>query len=112
MEPPVPVYMNFMFFNVTNPEEMKMGEKPIVNEVGPYVYREVRKKKHVTEVDGELLRYATYMEYHFDDQKSAESGCTFQGLPCSSEDKVNVINPILLAAGGLLSELPEDLTVK
>ena len=112
MEPPVPVYMNFMFFNVTNPDDMKNGSKPIVNEIGPYVYKEVRKKQHVTEVDRELLHYATYMEYHFDSQKSSESGCTFRGSPCSDEDKINVINPILLAAGGMLSDLPDDLTVK
>ena len=101
-----------MFFNVTNPEEMKTGAKPIVNEIGHYVYRLVRKRKHITEVDRDLLQYATYEEYHFDSQKTYDSGCKFKGLQCSSDDKINTINPFLMIIGGLLSELPDDLTLK
>lgn len=43
-KPPIPVYSQFYFFNVTNPEEILKGEKPRLEEVGPYTYREVRDK--------------------------------------------------------------------
>ena len=105
-------YSKFMFFNVTNQEEMKSGAKPIVDEIGPYVYKLVRKRKHITEVDRDLLQYANYDEYHFDSQKTYESGCRIEGLPCTLEDKINTINPFLMIIGGLLSELPDELTLK
>ncbi|XP_040822665.1 lysosome membrane protein 2 isoform X2 [Ochotona curzoniae] len=38
-KPPLPVYTQFYFFNVTNPEEILRGEKPLLEEVGPYTYR-------------------------------------------------------------------------
>uniref|UniRef100_A0A2K6GNS2 Scavenger receptor class B member 2 n=1 Tax=Propithecus coquereli TaxID=379532 RepID=A0A2K6GNS2_PROCO len=39
-KPPVPVYTQFYFFNVTNPEEILRGETPRLEEVGPYTYSE------------------------------------------------------------------------
>nr|XP_020461709.1 lysosome membrane protein 2-like [Monopterus albus] len=36
--PPAPVYMQFYFFNLTNPAEMLAGERPAVVEIGPYTY--------------------------------------------------------------------------
>ncbi|KAM9677527.1 lysosome membrane protein 2 [Trichechus inunguis] len=46
-KPPLPVYTQFYFFNVTNPEEILEGETPLVTEVGPYTYRELRDKANV-----------------------------------------------------------------
>uniref|UniRef100_A0A2K5JDE8 Scavenger receptor class B member 2 n=1 Tax=Colobus angolensis palliatus TaxID=336983 RepID=A0A2K5JDE8_COLAP len=46
-KPPLPVYTQFYFFNVTNPEEILRGETPRVEEVGPYTYRELRNKANV-----------------------------------------------------------------
>ncbi len=64
--PPVPVYMKFYFFAVDNPDEVSAGERPNVTEVGPYVYRETRRKEDLLTVDNDKLYYSTYMEYHFD----------------------------------------------
>lgn len=36
---PVPFFMSVYFFNVLNPAEILKGEKPMVEQRGPYVYR-------------------------------------------------------------------------
>lgn len=36
---PVPFYMSVYFFHVLNPKEILQGEKPMVEQRGPYVYR-------------------------------------------------------------------------
>ncbi|XP_045329656.1 lysosome membrane protein 2 [Leopardus geoffroyi] len=46
-KPPLPVYAQFYFFNVTNPEEILRGETPRLEEVGPYTYRELRNKADI-----------------------------------------------------------------
>uniref|UniRef100_A0A8C5XTP6 Scavenger receptor class B member 2 n=1 Tax=Microcebus murinus TaxID=30608 RepID=A0A8C5XTP6_MICMU len=46
-KPPLPVYTQFYFFNVTNPEEVLRGEAPRLEEVGPYTYRELRNKANI-----------------------------------------------------------------
>ncbi|KAM9331139.1 lysosome membrane protein 2 [Gastrophryne carolinensis] len=52
--PPPPIFMKFYFFNVTNPQEVLSGEKPVVDEIGPYVYREYQTKEDI-----EFLRNGT-----------------------------------------------------
>uniref|UniRef100_H3C430 Scavenger receptor class B, member 2c n=1 Tax=Tetraodon nigroviridis TaxID=99883 RepID=H3C430_TETNG len=47
-DPPAQIYMQFYFFNVTNPLEVLDGERPAVVEVGPYTYREYRPMEEVT----------------------------------------------------------------
>ncbi|XP_006885364.1 PREDICTED: lysosome membrane protein 2 isoform X1 [Elephantulus edwardii] len=46
-KPPLPVYTQFYFFNVTNPAEILNGEIPQVIEVGPYTYRQLRNKANI-----------------------------------------------------------------
>ncbi|CAL8281508.1 unnamed protein product [Gadus morhua 'NCC'] len=45
--PPPPVYMQFYFFNLTNPLEVLDGDRPAVIERGPYTYREYRPMEEV-----------------------------------------------------------------
>lgn len=53
--PPPPVYMQFFFFNVTNGDEILAGEKPVLNQVGPYTYREYRYKDNVSMVENDTM---------------------------------------------------------
>lgn len=44
----MPLLLKFYVFNLTNPDELKEGYKPIVNEIGPYVWREFHEKQNIT----------------------------------------------------------------
>ncbi|MCI4386874.1 hypothetical protein PGIGA_G00067780 [Pangasianodon gigas] len=52
-DPPPPVYMQFYFFNLTNPEEVLSGDRPAVIELGPYTYREYRPMEGVNFMDND-----------------------------------------------------------
>ena len=50
--PPVDAYLTAYAFNLTNPEEVVMGGKPILQEVGPFVYKAVTVKDSLDIVNG------------------------------------------------------------
>ncbi|KAI2804845.1 hypothetical protein BLOT_003833 [Blomia tropicalis] len=35
----IPIYTKFYLFNITNPDQMLKGKKPVLEEIGPYVFR-------------------------------------------------------------------------
>lgn len=41
----VPIYLSLHLFNITNPAEFGNGSRAVVEQVGPYVYREYRRKE-------------------------------------------------------------------
>lgn len=47
-EPDIPLYNYIYIFNITNPDEMAAGEKPILEELGPYVYKQKWRKENIT----------------------------------------------------------------
>ncbi|KAM8938671.1 lysosome membrane protein 2 [Pelodytes ibericus] len=71
VDPPPPIYMQFYFFNVTNPLEILSGEKPVLQEVGPYTYREYRIRENITFLDnGTAVSAFNPKTYVFDAEKS------------------------------------------
>ena len=60
--------MKFWVFNVTNPEEVKLGGKPSVKEIGPYAYLEIRKKEDIIELEGEKINFQQGIWYYYDEE--------------------------------------------
>jgi len=71
--PPVPSYMNMMIFTYTNPDGIVKGEKPIVKEMGPYSYREIRENT-ILSMDADNITYLQNYSYVFDPEHSC-AGC-------------------------------------
>ncbi|KAG9480654.1 hypothetical protein GDO78_012231 [Eleutherodactylus coqui] len=84
VNPPPPIYMQFYFFNVTNPLEVLNGEKPEVDEIGPYTYREYRPKEDIDFLEnGTEVSAVNPKTYVFEPDKSV-------GDP--EEDLIRTIN--------------------
>uniref|UniRef100_A0A8C6UK54 Scavenger receptor class B, member 2a n=1 Tax=Neogobius melanostomus TaxID=47308 RepID=A0A8C6UK54_9GOBI len=56
--PPPPVYMEYYFFNVTNPEVFLAGGKASLQQIGPYTYREYRPRENITFLENGTKVYA------------------------------------------------------
>ncbi|XP_022652135.1 lysosome membrane protein 2-like isoform X1 [Varroa jacobsoni] len=95
----VPIYFSAFMFNITNPEEFANGEKPQVQEIGPYVYLQKRRKL-ITHIDRDVVTYKDYKSYHFLPEYSI-------GTP---DDRLYALNVPLVAMDKLIgSKLPGDL---
>uniref|UniRef100_A0A4W2HSM6 Scavenger receptor class B member 1 n=1 Tax=Bos indicus x Bos taurus TaxID=30522 RepID=A0A4W2HSM6_BOBOX len=69
-EIPVPFYLSVYFFNIVNPEGIIQGQKPQVQEHGPYVYREFRHKSNITFNNNDTVSFLEYRSYQFQPDKS------------------------------------------
>jgi hypothetical protein len=69
---PLPIFQKFYFFNVTNPSEVqKNGDRPRLQEVGPFVYRMDIKKNQINFSDSEeSITFTETMTYYFERQLS------------------------------------------
>jgi len=78
--PPVDSALVGYGWNITNPDEVLKGEKPVLQEIGPYVYKaiyikdsidqETRKEHIAFNDDGETLTYSPRRFYFLDLEKS------------------------------------------
>ena len=87
LEPPNEIYSKYYFFHVNNPEEILQGGKPNLTEVGPYVYKETRKKQNVIPLGDDELLYGQYISFHFDSEKTRSENCIHPvtNLPCEKK---------------------------
>merc|ERR1712142_567662 len=101
VEPPIDPYMKFTFFNVSNTADVKAGiAKPIVTEVGPFAYKEVRRKENILSIQDEIS-FGSYIHYEFDEAESCES--------CRIDTEVTVINPVMVIISTLVEEAHETV---
>ena len=92
VQPPVDLYMKFYIYHVTNPDEVIEGEKPKVEEKGPYSYLEKRLKVDIKAGEGvdllERIEFGQKKTYIFDKNTSC--------VGCDKDDIVTVINAPLI----------------
>ncbi|XP_033123662.1 scavenger receptor class B member 1-like [Anneissia japonica] len=67
----IPIFENFYFFEVLNPEEALNGEKPQLKERGPYVYSIKMPKENVSFHDNETVSFEQRFTYIFEEHLSA-----------------------------------------
>uniref|UniRef100_A0A2K5R784 Scavenger receptor class B member 1 n=2 Tax=Cebus imitator TaxID=2715852 RepID=A0A2K5R784_CEBIM len=98
-EIPIPFYLSVYFFNVMNPSEVLNGEKPQVQERGPYVYREFRHKTNITFNDNDTVSFLEYRTFQF--QPSMSHG--------SESDYIVMPNILVLGAAVMMEDKPMSL---
>ncbi|XP_068142736.1 LOW QUALITY PROTEIN: sensory neuron membrane protein 2 [Drosophila tropicalis] len=81
---PQPLNFKVYIFNVTNPDMIQQGAIPIVEEIGPYVYKQYRQKKvkHFSR-DGSKITYVQNVHFDFDSEASA---------PFTQNDRIVALN--------------------
>lgn len=103
-EPTIPIYLTVYFFNVTNPEEIYLGlSKPVLEEVGPYTFREERRKQNITWHKNGTVSYRLYKKYHF--QPDLTNG--------SLDDEIISVNVPMLTIVSFVKEkkMPELMVI-
>ncbi|RZF44930.1 hypothetical protein LSTR_LSTR013120 [Laodelphax striatellus] len=87
IDPPL-LQFNVYIFNVTNPLEIAAGEKPIVHEIGPFVYTQRMIREIIDQHDeDDTLSFSTRKIYSFNQEKSGS---------LKESDKVTMMNPTLM----------------
>lgn len=86
--PPVVPHLRMYFFNLTNKQEFLDGAKPVLQEVGPYCYREHWEKINIGFHNNGTVSYETQKHYYF--ERSHSSG--------SEDDVIVTLNIPMLAA--------------
>uniref|UniRef100_A0A8C5KY81 Scavenger receptor class B member 1 n=1 Tax=Jaculus jaculus TaxID=51337 RepID=A0A8C5KY81_JACJA len=98
-EIPVPFYLSVYFFHVSNPDEILKGEKPQVEERGPYVYREFRHKTNITFNPNDTVSFVEFRSFQFQPDKSKGSENDYIVLP----------NVLVLGAAVMMENQPMSL---
>ncbi|XP_035216630.1 protein croquemort-like isoform X1 [Stegodyphus dumicola] len=97
---PVPIYIHFYFFNITNPQEIwDLTSKPVLEEVGPYTFREAREKVNITWNNNGTVSYKQIKRWYY--QPDRTNGSLY--------DVITTLNVPMVAAATKGKEMNEDL---
>ncbi|XP_068099973.1 scavenger receptor class B member 1 isoform X2 [Hyperolius riggenbachi] len=91
---PVPFFMSIYIFEVKNPQEILLGEKPWVEERGPYVYREKKQKTNITFHENGTVSFVELRTFWFEPEKSVGS----------EDDYVVVPNVLVLSSSVMVKD--------
>ncbi|XP_026745475.1 sensory neuron membrane protein 2-like [Trichoplusia ni] len=86
---PMPLDFKVYLFNVSNVDEVNRGKKPILNEIGPYVYKQYREKTILGYGPNDTIKYMLRKRFEFDPVASGD---------LTEDDEVTVIHFSYLAA--------------
>ncbi|XP_072271866.1 scavenger receptor class B member 1 isoform X2 [Pyxicephalus adspersus] len=78
---PVPFFMSIYIFEVVNHKEFLLGEKPKVEQRGPYVYRESKQKTNITFHENGTVTYIETRLLQFEPKMSTGSEEDFIVFP-------------------------------
>nr|AQN78521.1 sensory neuron membrane protein 1 [Meteorus pulchricornis] len=99
---PFPLDFKVYLFNVTNPEEIAAGAKPIVKEVGPFFYDEYKNKVNlVDDEEDDTVEFSFQKTWYFNQAKSGP------GLTEYTE----IIFPHMLILGAVMTTLRTQPTM-
>ncbi|XP_045115410.1 sensory neuron membrane protein 2-like [Portunus trituberculatus] len=90
---PVPIFLRFYIYNLTNSKDFSAGAKAVLQEVGPYVYREYHKKKNISFHDNNTVTFYQQRWWTWDQEASGN---------LTQEDKVVILNTVPVAAAWTL----------
>jgi len=94
---PVPVYMQFWLFNITNKDVVLAGGKPVLKQLGPFTYRERRPKYDIVWNKNDTVTYKQNRTFTFVLDKSQSSDSTTM---------ITTINPLLPVVAEGVKSLP------
>ncbi|XP_076069936.1 lysosome membrane protein 2-like [Oratosquilla oratoria] len=100
METPIPIYMQFYIFNLTNPDEVLRGSKPVLDQKGPYTYEQKRRKFGLDfDTEQGTLSFKQNKTYFFRPDLS-------QGN--MEDDRITTINAVMISLGSRMEKLNES----
>lgn len=114
------------WFNITNPDQVLQGAKPVLQEVGPYIYREHRRKLNmVFSSNGEEVSFVLYKYFVWDEEanipkqggrahhhpptpkrKDEEEEDDSAHRPADVKDRITLISPVVQV---LMAQLKETM---
>ena len=90
---PIPIYYSINLFNVTNANDvMTKGDDPVLQEIGPFVYKVEQEKENITFNSNGTVSYLQKKTYHFVKERSNGS----------LSDVITHLNIVVVAASSVI----------
>ncbi|PAA66906.1 hypothetical protein BOX15_Mlig014140g2 [Macrostomum lignano] len=69
-EPPNKITFQIWLWNITNPKEVIMGQRPVLQQVGPFAFAERRYKANITFYPNDTVSFFEYQQFFYLPEKS------------------------------------------